>query len=111
MSENERYSLCSGLTNLVRDMHLVLIAFRIWRNEREVADQSPNSSRASGRLGRDSLLPIARIILESGALYTVFLIAFTIVLRLETPRRQKSMPILANMVRESSLKPPEGIRS
>ncbi|KAG7099804.1 hypothetical protein E1B28_001615 [Marasmius oreades] len=89
--------VANGVANL-------LIAFRIWRNEREVIHHSTGSSRTAGRLpssvvwGRNSFFPIARIILESGALYTVFLIAFTIVLRRETPRRQQSMPILANMI-------------
>ncbi|KAG7095905.1 hypothetical protein E1B28_006592 [Marasmius oreades] len=75
-----------------------LIAFRIWRNERKLVLPSVSTKSTSGLSvisGRGSLLPIARILVESGALNTAYLIAYTIVLQVE--EGQGSLPIVADM--------------
>ncbi|KAG6812293.1 hypothetical protein H0H92_003602 [Tricholoma furcatifolium] len=75
-----------------------LVAYRIWSNEREFNKTLGASDSGITRLasaGRSRLLPIARIVFESGLLNTAYLIVYITVLQVQ--KGQGSLPIVADM--------------
>ncbi|KAG5335737.1 hypothetical protein C0989_000525 [Termitomyces sp. Mn162] len=73
--------------NSAQSAVLALIAYRIWKNEGQF------TLVANTRRGR--LLPIARIIIESGLLNTAYLVVYITVLQVQ--KGKGSLPIVADM--------------
>ncbi|KAK7056366.1 hypothetical protein VNI00_002920 [Paramarasmius palmivorus] len=82
-------SLCANATSTA------LIAYRIWSNDRKFTSGLPSVGETSVISGRGRLLPIAKILIESGALNTAFLVTYTAVLQAQ--KRQGGLAVVADM--------------
>lgn len=72
-------------------MRPALLAYRIWLSERLIIEQGVSRSHMG-------LRPVMRIVVESGALNTAFLITYMAVLDSKSPLSAGALPIVSDMV-------------